>query len=817
VLLIARDTTEQKRSQDALWESGERYKTLFESSPESIILISPDGSILQRNKAAAEISGLREEQVIGKSFADLRAVPEEELVRFMELFSRVVGGEDLGPAEGRVIGRDGEIRWIEAYGVPLRKKDEIYAVQIIARDVTERKRFEMSNTVLRDLGLALSTASDLREGLRVCLEAALKASALDCGAIYLLDEVSGGLDMVYQIGLSPEFVKSTAHYDAGTLNAELVMAGSPVYSDYQGMAVVADGTDEGRKIRAVAVLPIKCEGRVIGCINVASHSIEDVPAWSRASLETISTEIGRAIMRLRAEQAHRKSENRFRSLTENAPDYIVQVDREGNILFTNRTYEGVSFKEVIGSPILTWVPEQYHSRFRTALDLAFDSEEPQIVEYSAPDGQGKMLWYSAKMGPVSDEHGVVASAILVIRDLTERRTAERALREREARFRAVFDNASHGMALTDLEGRLTHANDRFQTMLGYRPGELIGKRVMDLTHPDDLEISRTNLRMLLDGTLDSYRIEKRYLRKDGTPLWVDLSVRSLSDSEGEIESLLGIMVDITERKRAEEALRRGEEQIRRYSEDLEEMVRERTARIHQLEHRRAESEKLAATGRMAARIAHEINNPLAGIKNSFLLLKDIMDKGHPHYEYAERVESEIDRIAGIVRRMFELYRPDRNGAVEVSIGKVIADVVAILESTSRAAEVAVSLDVPEQPIKATLPSGYVNQVMFNLIRNAIEASEAGDMVGVSASVEGDTAVVRVRDEGRGIPEETGDRVFEPFFTTKDSTTVGGLGLGLSVSKGMVEMMGGSIAFESMPDKGSTFTVTLPIRKRTEEI
>ncbi|MFH1311876.1 MAG: PAS domain S-box protein [Candidatus Eisenbacteria bacterium] len=817
VLLIGKDMTESIRTQEALRESEDRLRALFGSSPESITILGLDGTILARNKATEEISGLPSSDLIGKTFGELGVVLEDDFAEDGVMLARLKSGEKLGPVEGTIVRKDGEMRWIEIFASPLKKDDETYAIQAITRDITERKRLGILSTVLRDLGLALSTISDLREGLRLCLDAALKVSDMDCGGIYLVDQASGALELAFHQGLSPEFIQAVSHFKPGAANFKLVMAGKPVYTEHARLGVPLGRAQAAAGLRAIAVLPITREGRVIGCINVASHTVEQVPGWSRESLETVATAIGNAITRLRAETALGVSENRFRSLTEHAPDYIVQLDREGRILFTNRLYDGVSMDDIIGTSVFAWIPAEYHLRFEEALEVAFDTGKPQIVDYSAVDPKGRKIWYSANMGPVSDESGVTGSAILVIRDLTERRTAEKALQEREARFRGVFDNASHGMVLVGRDGRLILANDRSHTMLGYEPGELVGNAVMEHTHPDDLEMSRANLKMLIEGKLDGYRVEKRYLRKDGALIWVDLSVRPLRSNGGEIESILGILVDITERKRAEEALRRGEEQIRRYSEDLEDMVRERTARIHELEHQRAESEKLAATGRMAARIAHEINNPLGGIKNSFLLLKDIMDKNHPHYAYAGRVEGEIDRIAGIVRRMFDFYKPGRAGDTEVSISKTITDVVAILESTSRAAEVTLSLDAPEDPITATLPGGYVDQIMYNLIRNAIEASQPGNAVEVSAAVEGDTAVIRVRDEGPGIPEEIADRVFEPFFTTKDRTGVNGLGLGLSVSRGMAEMMGGSIAFDSASDTGTTFTVSLPIGKQTEEV
>jgi signal transduction histidine kinase len=287
--------------------------------------------------------------------------------------------------------------------------------------------------------------------------------------------------------------------------------------------------------------------------------------------------------------------------------------------------------------------------------------------------------------------------------------------------------------------------------------------------------------------------------------------------ERNLEHVLVSAVDLTERKEAEEIARRAEIQLRRYSEELEEMIRDRTSRIKELERQRAESEKLAATGRMAARIAHEINNPLAGIKNSFLLLRDIMDKEHPHYRYAERVQKEIDRIAHIIRKMFDLYRPDVSQRIEVCIDEVIRDVVGIMESSLRAGGIQVALELPGTPTRVALPLGYFDQVVFNLIQNAVEASKAGDTVTVSLRTERDSVVIGVSDQGQGIPDEIRKRVFEPFFTTKSDGGGKGLGLGLAVSKGMVEAMGGVIAFEGNSPRGTIFTVALPLHGQTKEV
>jgi len=222
-----------------------------------------------------------------------------------------------------------------------------------------------------------------------------------------------------------------------------------------------------------------------------------------------------------------------------------------------------------------------------------------------------------------------------------------------------------------------------------------------------------------------------------------------------------------------------------------------------------QSEKQTAMGQMAARIAHEINNPLAGIKYAFLLVKDAIPRNHPDYEYVGRIERELERIAHIVRQMFDLYRPDQESPREVAVDTVIRDVVALLQANCRERHVAIGMDTPAAPV-VSLHEGSLRQVLFTMLQNAVEASPPGKRVQISARVADDRLTLAVADRGQGIPEDVRSQVFEPFFTTKRGLPRGGLGLGLSVCKGIVDGMGGSIDFESQPGQGTMFRVILPL-------
>lgn len=257
-------------------------------------------------------------------------------------------------------------------------------------------------------------------------------------------------------------------------------------------------------------------------------------------------------------------------------------------------------------------------------------------------------------------------------------------------------------------------------------------------------------------------------------------------------------------------LKKAQRELKSHAENLERMVEGRTSQIKVLERQRSESEKLAATGRMAARIAHEINNPLAGIKNSFRLVKDSVPETHQYYSYVRLIDEEIDRVANIVRHMYILYKKEPDVIREFSLEEAVRDIIISLEPSCQPQNVSVKSFIAEDLSSVNLSEKLLRQVLYNLIINAIEASPPSGEVMVEAQARGDDLVISVSDHGKGIPEEIQSRIFEPFFTTKNDMEKAGLGFGLSESKSMTESMGGTISFETSIDKGTKFIVAVPL-------
>jgi PAS domain S-box-containing protein len=304
VVVVSTDITKRVQAEESLRESEERYRSLFEGAEDHIFVLDQDFRYVMVNPSALEASGFTLEDVVGTGPRE--AFPEDAEF-YLSQYRQAFEAEKPVWFERELRLPDGA-HWFSVTLSPIKDaQGQVTALTGISRDITERVRADNLIRTQRDMALALSAVSDLDEGLRLCLEAALHVSGMDCGGVYLVEEASGALDLVFHKELSPGFVRSVSHYDADSANARLVMAGQPVYTEHGQLGVPLDETEVRESLRALTVLPMHHKGRVIGCLNVASHTLDEVPVFSRDALETIAAQIGSAIARLKAEEALRRS------------------------------------------------------------------------------------------------------------------------------------------------------------------------------------------------------------------------------------------------------------------------------------------------------------------------------------------------------------------------------------------------------------------------------------------------------------------------------------------------------------------------------
>jgi len=415
--------------------------------------------------------------------------------------------------------------------------------------------------------------------------------------------------------------------------------------------------------------------------------------------------------------------------------------------------------------------------------------------------------------PLKNTDGSI-SKLEMFRDITDRKKAEEAIKHAHQEIKQIF-NVATPLCLISKDYHMLRVNDTFCSFFGLERDKVIGRKCYDILQGPVCSTDQCPMRKILSGA-QQYQFETDKILEGGRRISCIITAKSYHNAEGQVIGIVENFADVSKRREAEQALQAA-------YDELEQRVQERTVELSETnkelkaeiaERQRAEkmlreSEKLAATGRMAARIAHEINNPLAGIKNSFLLIKDSISKKHKYYEYVGRIDAEISRVTNIVRQMYDLYKPTQEEPRRVNLREVVEDVVALLKVSGQKYSVDIEVDVRDEVV-VTLVDGLFRRILLNLIQNAIEASPPNEKVKVLANVLDGSLALEIADHGKGIDDNIRDHIFEPFFTTKSDYTSGGLGLGLSVCKSEVDAMGGVISFESEKDKGTVFRVVIPL-------
>ena len=394
------------------------------------------------------------------------------------------------------------------------------------------------------------------------------------------------------------------------------------------------------------------------------------------------------------------------------------------------------------------------------------------------------------------ENKVTERTLELTNENAERKRAEEELRRSEKRFRSSMEYAAIGMALVAPDGRWLRVNRALCKIVGYCEAELLATNFQSITHPDDLEEDLNCVRRMLAGEIDTYELEKRYIHKDGHPVWIQLNVSLVRDAEGHPVHFISQIQDITERKRQADELA--------------------VARDVAVESARLKAEFLA-------NMSHEIRTPMNGIIGMTGLLLDSPLNAEQH-EFVDTIRTCGDTLLTLINDILDLSKIEAGKlsfeTIDLDLRSAVESAVELVAERAQSKRLEL-VSLVHQDVLTSLRGdpGRLRQVLINLISNAIKFTEHGEIVVRAVRyAETDTDVTirfTVQDTGIGITQEGCRRLFQAFSQADGSTTrkYGGTGLGLAISKRLVEMMGGEIGVESTPGVGSTFWFTARFEKQ----
>jgi two-component system cell cycle sensor histidine kinase/response regulator CckA len=465
------------------------------------------------------------------------------------------------------------------------------------------------------------------------------------------------------------------------------------------------------------------------------------------------------------------------ALVQSSVDGLLAFDRECRYTLWNPAMErftGMAASRVLGRNAFECFPHLVPIGVDRLFFSALAGETTVVENYETVGDQGKRF-YDRHYAPLFDGSGNVIGGVGVVRDVTARRLAEEALREREELFRSVVENATDAIGIVDREGRGVYANPAMEQILGYGKGGLAGKSVLEHAHPDDVARATEGLLRVVSDVGSSVAIDARWRHTDGTWRTLDGRASAFVDREGAVRVVFHAR-DVT------------------------------AVRVAQ---------KMEAIGRLAGGVAHDFNNLLTIILScTDLLARRAATSGESSSSaYVAEIAGAAERGAALTRQLLTFSSMQPVQARPMDLNAVVVEAQAMLERLI-GEHIALSAELDPDAGCVRADPGQIEQVILNLVLNARDAIGArGGRIRLStkvAEVRGEDtryAAIQVEDDGAGMSDHVKAHLFEPFFTTKPRGQ--GTGLGLATVYGIVQQTSGRLTVRSAPGVGTTIEVLLP--------
>ncbi|MGD9506015.1 MAG: PAS domain S-box protein [Syntrophobacteraceae bacterium] len=834
VLAVGSDITERKRAE----ENTARLAAIVESSEDAIIGKTLDGVIASWNHAAEIIYGYSAEEAVGKPISML--LPEGDPDDLPRIFERIGRAESIAHYETRRKRKDGKVIDVSLSVSPIKDSSgNIVGASAISRDITERRRMQLENEITVEILKIINTSRGMADLVKDAAIFFQKQSRCEAVGVRLKEKE----DFPYfeARGFPEEFVRlenSLCARDAGgailrdscgnprlecmcgNVILKRVDPSKPFFSPGGSFwandttRLLATTSDADRQTRtrnrcngegyeSVALIPLHIGGERLGLIQLNDRrknmfSPETIALW-----EKLAGYLAVAIGRLRSEEELREQREKLQVTLTSVGDAVIATNAMGKVSFINPVAAKLTSwprEEALGKPI--------QEVFRTINERTGAPAE-DVVGHVLRDGRlvalsnhtalvtrdGREIPIEDSAAPIRNDEGLVSGVVLVFHDVTERRRAQEALRERERYFHSILFSMNEDIMVIDKDYRIVDVNKDVLVTFGHTREEMVGRRCYEVLRGRQEACSEPEYRCYVKEVFQNGKpLGARRHRTDshGSTVYLDIHYSPLRDDRGNVSHVITGAIDVTEHVKVSEQFK--------------------------------QAQKMEAIGNLAGGIAHDFNNILGIIMGySEMAIEDASSKEETIADVSQVLQA-AHRAKDLVQQILAFSRRGGKEATLVPVGSLVKEVAKMLRAAIPST-IEIHQDIATQPGEDSILADptQLHQMLMNLCTNARQAmGERVGVLGISLdSVEldqeklpgdfelkpGSYVRLTVSDTGAGMSKDVQERIFEPYFTTKG---VGeGTGLGLSVVHGIVKDYGGGISVYSEPGVGTIFKVYLP--------
>ncbi|HRG45008.1 MAG TPA: PAS domain S-box protein [Leptospiraceae bacterium] len=758
---------DEAKLKKALRESEQRYRGLLENLHAGVVIHAPDTSILMNNLRAAELLGLADEQMRGKLSIDpaWHFVLEDNRICPLEMYPVHRIKNTLKPIYNQIIGASrlttNDTVWLQVNGSPsFDSEGNLKEIAISFIDITEQRNAETELKVKESKYRTLMEQAVDGIFIANANQKYVEVNAKACQMLgYSREEL---LEQHVQDLILPEDLQENQlHYTE-------ILKGNPVLSERRLLR--KDGTTIFTEIN----------GKILedGRIQAIVRDITD---------------------RKKMEQTLIISEANMRAVLDNSDEAILFIDKERKIQFFNQlAYEQAklifNFKIGIGISILDLLSEKDFKIFEDNYNLAFSGQQCFFEQSFYVDKD--MHWFKLQYAPIKNNLGEVIGVIFKAEEITKRKKIENESRHSEIKFSTIFERVPVGIALLESSsGRFIQINPKYCEILNLSMDEIRSLSFLDITHPDDLFEYLDKLHLLIDGKTQLVTMENRYIRKDGSIIWVNLIYVPLELDGNENKYHIAIVSDITEAKK-------NYARLIEYTESLKSLN--------------------ATKDKFFNIIAHDLRNPFAGIigLSEMMESKLLEDENHRIEEianFARLINASSKSAYSLLENLMHWakaqtgeisYRPQ-----SISVNDIVDSTLQVLIGSAFKKQIVIEKDL-EDGIHVFADQSLFSTILRNLIGNAIKFSYFNGRIKLSATRLDDFLEISISDTGTGIKADNLDKLFriDSKFTKMGTDNEKGTGLGLILCKEFIGKQHGKIHVKSELGKGSTFSFTLPLAK-----